>query len=69
MKFSDTIRPLFSNKIKSVDKFLLDKSGDIIWNEKEAENVFENYFWNIVPNMALTNNYQFSRNTDTSDNP
>ena len=40
---------------------------EIIENKKEGENVFDNFLQKVVLNMALTNNCQFFRNTDTSD--
>ena len=56
-KFWPTVKPLFSNKIKSAENIYLDESGEIIRNEKEVANVFNQYFVNTVPNiMGITNN-------------
>ena len=40
-KFWATVKPLFSNKIKSAENIYLDESGEIIRNEKEVANVFK----------------------------
>ena len=40
-KFWTTVKPLFSNKIKSAENIYLDESGEIIRNEKEVANVFK----------------------------
>ena len=38
-KFWATVKPLFSNKIKSAENIYQDESGEIIRNEKEVANV------------------------------
>ena len=55
-KFWATVKPLFSNKIKSADYIFLDESGEIIRNEVKVANVFNKYFVNMVPSMGITNN-------------
>ena len=35
----------------------------------KLENVFHKFLMNMVPNMALTSNHNFSSNRDTSDDP
>ena len=64
---SATVKPLFSNKIKSADNIFLDESGEIIRNEVKFANVFNKYFVNMVPSMGVTNNNNFLSTTDTSD--
>ena len=66
-KFWATVKPLFSNKIKSADNIFLDESGEIIRNEAKVANVFNKYFVNMVPSMGITNNNNFLSTTDTSD--
>ena len=39
-KFWATVKPLFSNKIKSAENIFLDESGEIIRNEVKVANVF-----------------------------
>ena len=66
-KFWATVKPLFSNKIKSAENIFLDESGEIIRNEVKVANVFNRYFVNMVTNMGITNNNNFLSTTDTSD--
>ena len=66
-KFWATVKPLFSNKIKSADSIFLDESGEIIRNEVKVANVFNKYFVNMVPSMGITKNNNFLSTTDTSD--
>ena len=62
-----TVKPLFSNKIKSAENIYLGESGEIIRNEEEVANVFNKYFVNIVPNIiGITNNHNFLNNLDTT---
>ena len=69
-KFWATVKPLFSNKIKSAENIYLDESGEIIRNEKEVANVFNKYFVNIVPNiMGITNNHNLLSDLDTTNDP
>ena len=69
-KFWTTVKPLFSNKIKSAENIYLDESEEIIRNEKEAANVFNKYSVNIVPNiMGITNNHNLLSDLDTTNDP
>ena len=69
-KFWATVKPFFSNKIKSAENIYLDESGEIIRNEKEVANVFNKYFVNIVPNIiGLTNNHNLLSDTGTTNDP
>ena len=68
-KFWATVKPLFSNKIKSAENIFLDESGEIIRNEVKVANVFNNYFVNMVSSIGITNNHIFLINTNTSDDP
>ena len=68
-KFWATVKPLYSNKIKSAENIFLDESGEAIRNEVKAANVFNKYFVNMVPSMGITNTHNFLRNTSTSDDP
>ena len=68
-KFWATVKPLFSNKIKSAENIFLDELGKIIRNEVKVANVFNKYFVNMVPSMGITNNHIFLSNTNTSDDP
>ena len=64
-----TVKPLFSDKIKSAENTFLDESGEIIRNEVKVANVFNKYFVNMVPSMGITNNHIFLSNTNTFDDP
>ena len=69
-KFWATVKPLFSNKIKSAENIYLHESGETIRNEKEVANVFNKYFVNIVPNvMGITNNHDLLSDVDTTKDP
>ena len=68
-KFWATVKPVFSNKIKSAVNIFLDELGEVIRNEVKVANVFNKYFVNMVPSMGITNNHNFLSNTDTSDDP
>ena len=65
-----TVKPVFSNKIKSAENIYQDESGEIIRNETEVAKVFNTYFVNIVPNiMGITNNHNLLSNIDTTNDP
>ena len=66
-KFWATVKPLFSNKIKSAENIFLDESGEIVRNEVKVANVFNKYFVNMVPSMSITNNNNFLITTELSD--
>ena len=68
-KFWATVKPLFSNKVKSGENIFLDDSGEIIRNEVKVVNVFNKYFVNMLSSIGITNNHNFLSNTDTSDGP
>ena len=52
-KFWATVKPLFSNKIKSVENIVLKRNGALINDEEEVANIFNNSFVNIVPNLGI----------------
>lgn len=47
--FWATLKPLFSNKIKSTGYITLEKNGNIISSNKEAARISNKFFVNIVP--------------------
>ena len=64
-----TVKPLFSNKIKSAENIYLDESGEIIRNEKDVANIFHKYLVNIAQSiMDITNNHNLS-DLDTTNDP
>ena len=44
------MKPLFYNKIKSVENITLDENGKLVRNENEVANIFNDLFVNIFPN-------------------
>ena len=38
------VKPLFSNKIKSVENIVLSENGVLIKDEEEVANIFNNFF-------------------------
>ena len=43
-KFRATVKPLFSNEIKSTECITLDENGKIISNDKELVGIFNGHF-------------------------
>ena len=68
-KFWATVKPLFSNKIKSTEYITLEENGKIISNDKELARIFNEFFVNIVPNLGINTNHSFLINTDNEDDP
>ena len=56
-----TVKPLFSNKIKSTEYVKLEENGKILSNDQEIEEIFNESFVNIVPNFSINTN---PRNSD-----
>ena len=63
-KFWATVKPLFSNKIKSTEYITLEENGKIISSDKELARIFNEFFVNIVPNLGINTNHSFLINTD-----
>ena len=68
-KFWTTVKPLFSNKIKSVENIVLSENGVLIKNEEKVANIFNNFFVNIVPNLGIKTQHEFLNTTDNSKDP
>ena len=68
-KFWTTVKPLFCNKIKSVENITLDKNGKLVRNEQEVANIFNDFFVNIVPNLGINTEHDFLNTTYISHNP
>ena len=67
--FWATVKPLFSNKIKSVENIVLSENGVLIKDEEEIANVFNNFFMNILPNLGINNQHEFLNTADNSQDP
>ena len=68
-KFWTTMKPLFCNKIKSVENITLDENGKLVRNEQEVANIFNDFFVNIVPNLGINREHDFLNTTYISHNP
>ena len=68
-KFWATVKPLFSNKIKSTEYITLEENGKIITNDKELARIFNDFFVNIVPSVGINTNHSFLINTDNENDP
>ena len=67
--FLIVVKPLFSNKIKSVENIVLSKNGVLIKDEEKLANIFNNFFVNIVPNLGIKIQHEFLNTTDNSQDP
>ena len=63
------MKPLFCNKIKSVENITLDENGKLVRNEQEVANTFNDFFVNIVPNLGINTEHDFLNTTYISHNP
>ena len=63
-KFWPTVKPLFSNKIKSAEYITLKENGKNISNDKKLARIFNELFVNVVPNLGMNTNHSFLINTD-----
>ena len=68
-KFWATVKPLFSNKIKSTEYITLEENGKIITNDKELARIFNEFFVNIVANLGINTKHSFLINTDNENDP
>ena len=68
-KFWATVKPLFSNKIKSTEYITLEENGKVISNDKELARIFNEFFVNTVPNLGINTNHSFLINTDNENDP
>ena len=53
-KFWPTVKPLFSNKIKSAEYITLKENGKNISNDKKLARIFNELFVNVVPNLGMS---------------
>ena len=68
-KFCATVKPLFSNKIKSTENITLEENVKIISNDKELARIFNQFLVNIGPNLGINTNHSFLINTDNENDP
>ena len=52
-KFWATVKPLFCNKIKSIEYIILEENGNIVNNDRELAGIFNEFFVSIVFNLGI----------------
>ena len=68
-KFWPTVKPLFSNKIKSIENNVLSGNGVLIKDEEQVANIFNIFFVNIVANLGIKTQHESLNTTDNSQDP
>ena len=68
-KFWGTIKPLFSNKVRSNDYITLNENDLLIRNEYKIANIFNTFFVNIVPNLGMEIDRQYLSNVSNISDP
>ena len=68
-KFWGTIKPLFSNKVRSNDYITLNENYLLIRNEYKIANIFNTFFVNIVPNLGIEIDQQYLNNVSNISDP
>ena len=68
-KFCTTVKPLFCNKIKSVENITLYQNSKLVREEKEVANIFNDFFVSTVPNLGINTEHDFLNTTNISHNP
>ena len=68
-KFWGTIKPLFSNKVRSNDYIILNENDLLIRNEYKIANIFNTIFVNIVPNLGMEIDQQYPSNVSNISDP
>ena len=58
-KFWGTVKPLFSNEVRSNDYITLKKTDLLIRNECKMAIIFNTFFVNIVPNLGIEIDQQY----------
>ena len=68
-KFWGTVKPLFSNKVRSNDNITLNENDLLIRNEYKIANIFNTFFVNIVPNLGIEIDQQYLSNVSNISDP
>ena len=63
------VKPLFCNKIKSVENITLDENSKLVRDEKEVTNIFNDFFVKIVPILGINTEHEFLNTKYISHNP
>ena len=56
-KLWQTVKPFLSDKNKSREKIILIKNEEIISDDVKVEKTLNNYFWNVVKNLKIPENF------------
>ena len=68
-KFWGTVKPLFSNKVRSNDYITLNENDLLIRNEYEIANIFNTFFVNTVPNLGIEIDQKYLSNVSNISDP
>ena len=68
-KFWGTVKPLFSNKVRSNDYITLNENDLLIRNEYKIANIFNTFFVNIVPSLGIEIDQQYLSNVSNISDP
>ena len=68
-KFWKTVKPYFSDKSVKCDKINLNENGELLKNESETTEVFNNFFSNIVKNLKIPEYKNLNTNTENAKDP
>ena len=68
-KFWGTVKPLYSNKVRSNDYITLNENDLLIRNEYKIANIFNTFFVNIVPNLGIEIDQQYLSNVSNISDP
>ena len=68
-KFWGTVKPLFSNKVRSNTYITLNEDEKLIKNEYQIANIFSTFFIEIVPNLGAKVDERYLCNTGNISDP
>ena len=68
-KFWGTVKPLFSNKVRSNVYITLNENDLLIRNEYKIANIFNTFFVNIVPSLGIEIDQQYLSNVSNISDP
>ena len=63
-KFWKTVKPLFSDKIKTQNKIVLVYNDDVISDDRQIAEIFNNYFVTVTETLGIAENLDNDRSTE-----
>ena len=63
-KFWKTVKPLFSDKIKTQNKIVLVENDDVISDDRQIAEIFNNYFVTVTETLGIAENLDNVRSTE-----